>query len=77
MDYGVSTGFGFRLRQCWALADSNANILQPCSAFQSRALLLVQASSPEASRWKEWIKQKQGTCIVSELPTVMEIAAVL
>lgn len=66
-----------RLKKCWALADSNQKLIQPCLAFQVYAQRLVQTSPPEPDRWKAWIKQKMGRCIVSELPTVVEIAIIL
>lgn len=66
-----------RLGECWALVDSNANVIQPFEAFQVHAQCVIQTSPPKYGRWKSWIKQKQGTCIVSELPTVVEIAAIL
>ncbi|KAJ7211279.1 hypothetical protein GGX14DRAFT_624105 [Mycena pura] len=65
-----------RLRACWALADSNADLEKPCARFTSRAMVIVQASSPKPSRWKEWLKQLSGDLIVSELPTTLEIAAI-
>ncbi|KAK7025327.1 hypothetical protein VNI00_016109 [Paramarasmius palmivorus] len=68
---------GAMLKDCWALADSNANVLQPCELFQVHAERLIQAASPNAARWKEWVKQLGGTCIVSDLPSVLEIAAIL
>ncbi|EIM82488.1 uncharacterized protein STEHIDRAFT_171389 [Stereum hirsutum FP-91666 SS1] len=66
-----------RLERCWALADSNALVEQPCPSFQILAKCVVQTSSPNSKRWKSWITQKQGMCIVSELPTVLEIGAIL
>ncbi|KAE9410777.1 hypothetical protein BT96DRAFT_237712 [Gymnopus androsaceus JB14] len=66
-----------RLEKCWALSDSNSGIGEPCIAFQTHAHRVIQASSPKPRRWKEWLKQKEGTRIVSDLPEVLEIAAVL
>jgi len=65
-----------RLKKCWALADSNNKVLQPCEAFQSLAKLIILASSPKPERWKEWIKQTKGSTIISDLPSVPEIAAI-
>lgn len=66
-----------RLAKCWALTDSNANVAQPCENFQALAQVAIQVSSPKPEQWKEWIKQIAGTRVVSELPTVLEIAAIL
>jgi hypothetical protein len=65
-----------RLEECWALTDSNDQVLQPCPAFKSLAKLVVLASSPKPDRWKQWITQKNGSCIISDLPSVPEIAAI-
>jgi hypothetical protein len=65
-----------RLRQCWALTDSNHNLLQPCEAFQNLAKRVILASRPKPERWREWIKQTGGYCIISDLPSVPEIAAI-
>lgn len=66
-----------RLTDCWALADSNASLIEPCVAFQVHAERLVHTCLPSPDRWKTWIKQKEGKRIVSELPTLVEIAAIL
>jgi hypothetical protein len=66
-----------RLRGCWALSDSNADIRHPCAAFSALALRVVLASPPEPTRWKEWLKQRGGDVVVSNLPLVLEIAAIL
>jgi hypothetical protein len=65
-----------RLKKCWALTDSNDEVTQPCGAFKSFAERVILASSPKPERWKEWIKQKKGYCIISDLPSVPEIAAI-
>jgi hypothetical protein len=66
-----------RLEECWALADSNNYVLQPCSAFQAVAERVILASSPKPERWREWIKQAMGRCIISDLPSVPELAAIV
>jgi hypothetical protein len=45
--------------ECWALADSNESIWQPCVAFLDSGAWVIQASSPQPSRWKEWTKQRR------------------
>jgi hypothetical protein len=65
-----------RLRKCWALTDSNEIVTQPCTAFQSLAERVILTSSPKPERWKGWIKQTEGRCIISDLPSVPEIAAI-
>ena len=64
-----------RLQECWALTDSNEQVYQPCAAFNSLAKCVILAlSQPE--RWCQWIKQSRGCFIISDLPSVPEIAAV-
>ena len=65
------------LAECWALVDSNENVKQPCETFLNYAWRVIQVSSPWPERWKEWLKQKMGRCMISDLPTVPEIAAVV
>jgi hypothetical protein len=66
-----------RLAKCWALTNGNANVARPCENFRALAQVAIQVSSPKLERWKEWIKQIAGTRVVSELPTVLEITAIL
>jgi len=66
-----------RLRKCWALADSNQHIDQPCEPFQGQAERVIQTTSPKAERWKEWSKQKSAFVLLSDLPSVPEIAAIV
>ncbi|TFK46876.1 hypothetical protein OE88DRAFT_1739204 [Heliocybe sulcata] len=66
-----------RLRDCWALADSNADIIQPCSAFRLSALCVVQTTAPEPQRFKEWSKQQKTRMFVMPLPGLNEIMAVI
>jgi hypothetical protein len=66
-----------RLRECWALTDSNDQVLQPCPAFKGLAKRVILASPPNPERWRRWIKQTNGFCILSDLPSVPEIAAIV
>lgn len=66
-----------RLSSCWALTDSNLHAVHPCEHFPSLPEVLIQSSSPKPEKWKEWLKQKMGSRIYAELPTVLEIAAIL
>jgi hypothetical protein len=65
-----------RLEECWALTDGNNNVLDPCEAFKHLAKRVILASPPEPERWRSWIKRAGGYCIVSDLPSVPEIAAI-
>jgi hypothetical protein len=65
-----------RLRECWALTDSDEFVTQPCVAFTRFAKRVILTSLPKPDRWKEWIKQTEGSCIISDLPSVPEIAAI-
>ncbi|KAF9017595.1 hypothetical protein BDZ89DRAFT_960923 [Hymenopellis radicata] len=66
-----------RLQKCWALANSNNSLTQPCRVFSSRAQRVIQITPPTPERWKEWAKQCRAAIIVMDLPKVMEIGAVL
>jgi hypothetical protein len=66
-----------RLKKCWALTDSNSMVVRPCPAFSSLAKYVILASSPRPQRWKEWIKEDDGSRIISDLPSVAEIAAIV
>ena len=68
---------GLGLDACWALADSNEFVDQPCEPFITRAKFTIQMSSPKPERWKEWTKQRYGVCFIMDLPTVPEIAAIM
>ncbi|KAI0742035.1 hypothetical protein C8Q80DRAFT_1110187, partial [Daedaleopsis nitida] len=67
-----------RLKDCWALADSNASVIQPCQAFGTFARFIIQATSPKLERWKQWIKYFQPGAFefYMDLPSVMEIVAI-
>ncbi|KAJ7499479.1 hypothetical protein FB451DRAFT_1015006 [Mycena latifolia] len=69
--------FNARLQKCWALCDSNALTSQPCEAIQSCADRIVLTTSPKPEKWKELRKQLTGLTLIIDLPTVMEIAAVV
>ena len=68
-----------RLKKCWTLADSNDKVFQVCPSFKSRAMRIIQISSPKPERWQGWRmdKQAEGVCIISDLPSVPEIAAIV
>jgi len=69
--------FDSRLRKCWALTGSNANLGRPCEAFQAEALRIIQTSSPKLDRWEGWCKRRGGIWVVMDPPSVPEIAAIL
>ncbi|KZV66105.1 hypothetical protein PENSPDRAFT_689291 [Peniophora sp. CONT] len=66
-----------RLKQCWALVDSNSQVVSPCGSFLDKALRVIQTTSPKVERWKEWRKQARAELYVMDLPNVMEIAAIV
>ncbi|KZV79240.1 hypothetical protein EXIGLDRAFT_782623, partial [Exidia glandulosa HHB12029] len=66
-----------RLEKCWALADSNDKVETPCVAFRGGVKKLVQAASPDPSRWKRWVKYHLGYRVVMALPTALEIGAIV
>ena len=61
----------------WALVDSNYDIVVPSYSLLGSGARIIQASPPKPIRWKEWIKYAYGTVVVSELPHLLEIGAVL
>ncbi|THH19320.1 hypothetical protein EUX98_g8802 [Antrodiella citrinella] len=61
----------------WALTDSNVDINIPCPLFRGSKAFIVQTTSPREDRWKDWIKYRGGTVVVSELPREIEIAAII
>ncbi|KAI0722696.1 hypothetical protein C8Q76DRAFT_370586 [Earliella scabrosa] len=63
-----------RLERCWALSDSVASVEPPCGDFGAFAAFVVHASSP---RWRRWLAQMGGVSLGMELPTVLEIGAVV
>ena len=79
-DKGVDVcGFDWensRPRACWALTDSSAVNVMPLSRMLVQAGRIVQTTSASCEQWKNWIKDKNGIEIISDLPTVLEIAAI-
>jgi hypothetical protein len=65
-----------RLGECWALTDSDEFVTKPCVVFTRFAKRVILTSSTKPERWKEWLKQSKGCCIISDLPSVPEIAAI-
>ncbi|KAI1787267.1 hypothetical protein LXA43DRAFT_1166020 [Ganoderma leucocontextum] len=62
----------------WALVDSNDRIKVPCDTFvESPGVRIIQTASPSPERWKNWLKQKSGKVVVSDLPRPLEIGAIL
>ncbi|KAI0753426.1 hypothetical protein C8Q80DRAFT_1152126 [Daedaleopsis nitida] len=66
-----------QLDQCWALADSNSVVTQPCLGFLCQARCIIQATSPNKTRWKSWSTQNwKVRQYIMDLPSAMEIAAI-
>ncbi|KAF9023320.1 hypothetical protein BDZ89DRAFT_169772 [Hymenopellis radicata] len=66
-----------RLKDCWALSDSDDVVRSPCIPFQNMAQRVIQTTSPRPDRWKQWQKYCNATIIISDLPKVLEVGAVL
>ena len=64
-----------RLQKCWALVDSNVDIISPSKRILTSARRVIQTTSPKVERWKEWSKQKNAELYIMDLPNVMETAA--
>ncbi|KAF8990134.1 hypothetical protein BDZ89DRAFT_1196196 [Hymenopellis radicata] len=71
--------FDKRLRKCWALCGSNINTIFPCEPILAFAERIIQTPPPSpAERWMGSFKKQMSAIIIPvDLPTVMEIAAVL
>jgi hypothetical protein len=74
---GPRGGGAGRLSQCWGLTDSNANLERPTTIFMSQTRCLIQTTSPQVRWWKEWAKQRQATRLITSLPKVLEIGAIM
>lgn len=61
----------------WALADSNADMTQPCYTFQSSLARVIQTSLPQPQRWKQWTKQSFGVVVFADVPRTLEILAIV
>jgi hypothetical protein len=78
-DSGPISYDGFRIISfpsgTWALTDTD----QPCFAFRRRPrsdVFLVQTTSPQPDRYKEWQKQRMGTrMFVMQCVTDIELRA--
>ena len=59
----------------WALSDSNADIGQPPAVFRGdcRRMRVIQATPPEASRWKQWSKEMCASPYVMDVWSSKEI----
>jgi hypothetical protein len=67
-----------RLKECLLLIDSNsAATWHPLLTLYTGAERAILMSSPNPAKWAEWMKQTIATCVISDLPTVPEIAAIL
>jgi len=66
-----------RLAQCWALVDYNERVREPCEPFTTMAKRVILISSPRPDKWRAWKTQKGAHLIISDLPSVPEIAAVV
>ncbi|KAE9402129.1 hypothetical protein BT96DRAFT_991474 [Gymnopus androsaceus JB14] len=65
------------LDQCWALTNSNSDTVFPGPFLSYGSQCVILASSPNSERWKQWMKHASAVCLVSELPEVLEIAAIV
>ncbi|TFK52575.1 hypothetical protein OE88DRAFT_1734546 [Heliocybe sulcata] len=65
-----------RLERCWALVDSNEDVIAPCVDLKQIPERLIQTTSPNPERWKEWAKQYYAAIVVMDLPNALDVAAV-
>ncbi|KZW02384.1 hypothetical protein EXIGLDRAFT_829278 [Exidia glandulosa HHB12029] len=67
-----------RLAPCWALTDSNDEVFTPCSPLKNFACRNIMSASPlKTERWESWLKYAMGQYIITDLPTMQEIVAVM
>jgi hypothetical protein len=67
-----------RLKGCLVLVDSNsAATWHPLLTLFIDAERVILTSSPNPKKWNGWMKQTKAACVISDLPTVPEIAAIL
>ena len=60
------------------LVDATVESPLPATALLLSKNRIVQATSPNPDRWKRWLKEKgMGPVVVAELPTPLEIGAIL
>lgn len=67
----------FQYSPMWALSDSNADVKIPPPVFRSNAkrIRVIQTTSPNASRYKEWSKQYGASCYIMDLWTEEEVVS--
>ncbi|KAE9406985.1 hypothetical protein BT96DRAFT_1046193 [Gymnopus androsaceus JB14] len=65
------------LKQCWALTNSNSDTVFPGPFLSYGSQCVILVSSPNSERWKQWKKYTSAICLVSELPELLEIAAIV
>ncbi|KZV67984.1 hypothetical protein PENSPDRAFT_687664 [Peniophora sp. CONT] len=65
-----------RLNGCWALADSNNVISEPCQDFLTSKARVIQTTSPNPERWASWKKHAGAVLIIMDLPSALDVAAV-
>ena len=80
MHRGDSTGWIFRFKgKLWALSYSRPESKTPCRSFQwfsrQKHAYIVQATSPEEERWKEWEKECGGRLFAMKCFTEKEAKA--
>lgn len=64
----------------WALSDSHREFEQPCHAFMtaggsSRAAWIVQTTSPNESKWRNWSEHKIAGMYWMDVVTLDEMIA--
>ncbi|KAF9242008.1 hypothetical protein BU15DRAFT_44449 [Melanogaster broomeanus] len=60
--------------EIWALSDSNDMTINPAGAFRSLNIRVIQATSPDAKRWKEWRKQYKARVYIMDNWTREELS---
>ncbi|KAF6749584.1 hypothetical protein DFP72DRAFT_852446 [Ephemerocybe angulata] len=66
-----------RLSKCDALTDSNTNLIAPSDPFLNTPELLVQTSSPRGEGSHEWVIQMGPRKVILDLPSPLEIVAII
>ncbi len=61
---------------CWCLADGNAYVMQPCEPFARADLRTFLITLPSSDRYKKWATQEEAKTVITDLPRVVEVAAI-
>ncbi|KIL58555.1 hypothetical protein M378DRAFT_15463 [Amanita muscaria Koide BX008] len=62
---------------CWCLSDGNANVKHPCIPIQRDDLRTFLITSSRPNEYKDWWTQAVAKTVITALPQVVEVAAIV